>query len=191
MWTCHSQPGWFFPYHHKSSCTENKIPDHKDSRLYCNRWRRLGTTSLAHIGYGTKGCSCLNFRHWLKIRTYSNLRKRSRDENWSSLLLHWLHSILEKLIRNRNDSFNTFTSGTSDWDVFTCSDDQTGNAFSSRPSDSATAATALYPRIQKAKTLEMSLGLNNDQADNVHGLNDELKDKLVISKLRPRMGPKG
>ena len=37
----------------------------------------------------------------------------------------------------------------------------------------------------------MSLGLNNDQADNVHGLNDELKDKLVISKPRPRMEPKG
>ena len=69
--------------------------------------------------------------------------------------------------------------------------DQTRNAFSSRPSDSATAATALYPRIRKAQTLEKSLGLNNDQADNVHGLNDELKDKLVISKLRPRMGPKG
>ena len=164
MWTCHSQPGWFFPYHHKSSCTENKIPDHKDSRLYCNRWRRLGTTSLAHIGYGTKGCSCLNFRHWLKIRTYSNLRKRSRDENWSSLLLHWLHSILEKLIRNRNDSFNTFTSGTSDWDVFTWSDhwsdrwnDQTGNAFSSRsgkPSQNSwkVSWTKQWPSRQRSRS---------------------------------------
>ena len=31
-----------------------------------------------------------------------------------------------------------------------------------------------------AKTLEKSLGLNNDQADNVDGLNEELKDKLVM-----------
>ena len=31
-----------------------------------------------------------------------------------------------------------------------------------------------------AKTLENSLGLNNDQADNVDGPNEELKDKLVM-----------
>ena len=31
-----------------------------------------------------------------------------------------------------------------------------------------------------AKTLEKSPGLNNDQADNVDGLNGELKDKLII-----------
>ena len=31
-----------------------------------------------------------------------------------------------------------------------------------------------------AKTLEKSHGLNNDQADNVDGPNEELKDKLVM-----------
>ena len=36
-----------------------------------------------------------------------------------------------------------------------------------------------------AKTLEKSLGLNNDQADNVDALNDDLNNKLVITKARP------
>ena len=38
-----------------------------------------------------------------------------------------------------------------------------------------------------AKTLEKSLGLNNDQADNVDALNGELKDKLVITNPRSKV----
>ena len=38
-----------------------------------------------------------------------------------------------------------------------------------------------------AKTLEKSLGLNNDQADNVDALNGELKDKLIITNPRSKI----
>ena len=37
------------------------------------------------------------------------------------------------------------------------------------------------------KTLEKSLGLNNDQADNVDALNGELKDKLIITNPRSKI----
>ena len=121
--------------------------------------------------------SLIDFRHWLKIRTYSNLRKRSRDENWSSLLLHWLHSILEKLIRNRDDSFNTFTSGTSDWDVFTCSDDQTWTKH---------AMFIWSIRIQNKVAFYIPLNNGLCPSENVR----ELKD-FVISISLACMGPKG
>ena len=66
-------------------------------------------------------------------------------------------------------------------------------------SHSWTRLTRTFPRVQKtpdgesaspdseslAKTLEKSLGLNNDQADNVDALNDDLNNKLVITKARP------
>ena len=39
------------------------------------------------------------------------------------------------------------------------------------------------------KTLEKSLELNNDQADSVDALNEELKEKLVITNLRSNKIP--
>jgi len=92
------------------------------------------------------------------------------------------------VIRNRDDSFNTFASGLSfsdspDSDISTCSDDRQDKVFSSRPPEDEGAS----PDSESlAKTLEKSLGLNNDQADSVDGLNDELT-KLVITKHRPKI----
>ena len=68
-------------------------------------------------------------------------------------------------------------------------------------SHSWTRLTRTFPRVQKtpdgesaspdseslAKTLEKSLGLNNDQADNVDAPNDDLKGKLIITKHRPKI----
>jgi len=98
-------------------------------------------------------------------------------------------------IRNRDDSFNTFASGLSfsysaDSDISTCSEENADKFFSSRPPGPDGEAEGTSPDPESlAQTLEKSLGLNNGQADNADVLNEELKDKLVITNLRPNKIP--
>ena len=93
-------------------------------------------------------------------------------------------------IRNRDDSFNTFASGLSfsysadDSEISTCSDDKT---FLRDHQKVKVQLASPDSEGGLTKTLEKSLGLNNDQADNVDALNGELKDKLIITNPRSKI----
>jgi len=94
------------------------------------------------------------------------------------------------VIRNRDDSYNTFASGISlsdlpDSDISACFDEKAddANVFFSRPRD----CDNVNPDPESlAQTLEKSLGLN-DQADNADVLSEELSNKLIITRSRPKI----
>ena len=72
-----------------------------------------------------------------------------------------------------------------DSDISACFDEKAddANVFFSRPRD----CDNVNPDPESlAQTLEKSLGLH-DQTDNADVLSEELKDKLVIAKPRPRI----